>query len=123
MGEVYIWTTKNRPPTDAEGGRTKGRKNYRHKFFVGLKKVVTGQSQIMKICVSKVLRKMRKRTWLGHVAICCVFTQHFSQVSISGITYRIVMIYGNIYFLISNEIFLAEKRPNTDLRSFLSMNF
>jgi hypothetical protein len=98
MGEVYIWTTKNRPSADAEGGRTKGRKNYRHKIFVGLKKVVTGQSQIMKICVSKVLRKMRKRTWLGHVAICCVFTQHFSQVSISGITYKNMMIYGVIFF-------------------------
>jgi len=64
MGEVYIWTTKNRPSADAEGGWTKGRKNYRHKIFVGLKKVVTGQSQIVKIFVSKVPRKMRKRTFL-----------------------------------------------------------
>jgi len=98
MGEVYIRTTKNRPPTDAEGGRTNGRKNYRHKIFVGLKKVVTGQSQIAKNCVSKVLRKMRKRTWSGHVAICCVFTQHFSQVIISSITYKYVTVYSVIFF-------------------------
>jgi hypothetical protein len=36
------------PMDGREGGWPEFRKNYRHKIFVGLKKVVTGQSQIMK---------------------------------------------------------------------------
>ena len=86
MGEVYIWTTKNRPPTNEKGGRTKGRKNYRHKIFVGLKKVVTGQSQ------------NAKKDIFGHVAICCVFTQHFHQLAYFGGVVNIVTIYGFTFF-------------------------
>jgi len=98
MGEVYIWTTKKRPPTNEKGGQTKGRKNYRHKIFVGLKKVVTGQSQIMKKSCFKSSTQNDEKDIFGHVAICCVFTQHFHQLAYFGGIVNIVTIYGFTFF-------------------------
>ena len=81
MVEVYIWTTKNRPPADAEGGRTKCRKIYRHKFFVGLKKVVTGQSQIMKKSCFKSSTQNDEKDMVG---ACCHLLRVYATFSSIG---------------------------------------
>ena len=84
---------------------------------------MTGQSQIMKKSCFKSSTQNAKKDIFGHVAICCVFTQHFSQASIFDASRRFVTIYGFTFFLISNRIFLAEKCPFTYLRSFQPPTF
>ena len=104
-------------------GRRKRRKNYRHKHFDGSKKVVTGQSQNTKKTCFKSPTQNAKKDILGHVAIRCPFTQHFTQVDIIDVYTRVMTISRLNIFLILNGIFLAEKWSNTDLRSFLAPDF
>jgi len=73
------------------GGR-KRRKNYRHKYFDGSKKVVTGQSQNAKKTCFKSPTQNAKKDILGHVAIRCPFTQHFTQVGIIDVYTRVMTI-------------------------------
>jgi hypothetical protein len=76
----------------------KCRKNYRHNFFVGLKKVVTGQSQIMKKSRFKSSTQNDEKDIFGHVAICCLFTQRFHQLAYFVRCAIIVTIYGFTFF-------------------------
>jgi hypothetical protein len=75
---------------------------------------VTGQSQIMKKSCFKSSTQNDEKDIFGHVAICCVFTQRFHQLTLFNTSNKNMTIHGLIFFLISNEIFLAEKCPNTD---------
>ena len=114
---------KNASDGRTRRGRRKRRKNYRHKYFDGSKKVVTGQSQNAKKTCFKSPTRNAKKDILGHVAIRCPFTQHFTQVGIIDVYTRVMTISRLNIFLILNGIFLAEKWLNTDLRSFLAPDF
>ena len=86
------------PMDQRGGGRTECRKNYRHKIFVGLKKIVTGQSQIIKKSCFKSSTQNDEKDIFGHVAICCVFTQRFHQLAYFGRFVNIVTIYGFTFY-------------------------
>jgi hypothetical protein len=84
---------------------------------------VTGQSQNAKKTCFKSPTQNAKKDILGHVAIRCPFTQHFTQVGIIDVYTRVMTISRLNIFLILNGIFLAEKWLNIDRRSFLAPDF
>ena len=103
-------------------GRSKMRKNYRHKYFDWSKKVVTGQSQNTQKSCFKSPTQNAKKDILGHVAIRC----HLSNI-LRG--WGIIAIYTKVWryivwiFSIFKRNILAEKWSNVGIWPFLAQDF
>jgi len=87
QGAIYM-EDKITPMDRRGGGRTKYRKIYRHKFFVGLKKVVTGQSQNAKKSCFKSSTQNAKRTFLDMLPFVAYLSNIFRKRTYDRCLYK-----------------------------------
>ena len=116
---LYTWRIQMPPMDGRGGGGWKCGKFIVTNILIDRKKLWLVSHKMRKNRVSKVLRKMRKRTFLGMLPSLRIYATFYA----GGVLLPYIQRYDDIsseYFLILNGIFLAEKWLNTDLRSFLA---
>ena len=119
---LYTWRIQMPPMDGRGGGGWKCGKFIVTNILIDRKKLWLVSHKMRKNRVSKVLRKMRKRTFLGMLPSLRIYATFYA----GGVLLMYIQRYDDIsseYFLISNGIFLAEKCPTTDLRSFQPWTF